>query len=58
MSVGEGQELEHDSAPDGTILPTQHQQCQTSESFLWQSSRYTSRKRRLRSYTTDPSHMG
>lgn len=26
MSVGEGQELEHDSAHDGTILPTQHQQ--------------------------------
>lgn len=55
MSVGEGQELEHDSAHhDRAIMLTQHQQCQTFEVVLWQSSRYTSGKERLRSL----SHTG
>lgn len=35
---------------DGTIMPTQHQQCQTSESVLCQSSRYTPGKQRLRGH--------
>lgn len=49
-SVGEGQESEHDSAHGGTIMPTQHQQCPTPQSVLWQSSRYASGKQRLRSH--------